>query len=1743
MYLKTLPSIFTSKFSKIFSSKLTIALFIAFFLLVNSAKSQVDLLVTTEATSDGNLKLDSIKTGKNFIFVIDYSISSLTQNGNHVVIKVNLPTNLTIPNGNTSIVYDHSQIASVTNSGGVVTATCVNPIQAGSTGQMQISMLYTNGSTPNGYQPNIITTISGTNANVTPIADTTDIKALASNSITLSKAVKNLGTSPTLYSPFTYTISYANSGGSEGNLNLYHATIVDTLPPDVSFQEATKFTNSAAPTVDSTSYPNHTIVSWNWGNSAFAGSGSANITVIYKSPTYTVTAPSNIVSNCATLNGQIPVTPFIGASPSLADAPPITGCVSSTLIDRTSKLSNPGTGVSSNIPGLCPGTVMAGSTANFKSGWTNAGNTSLDYVEVISNIDKNIDVTSVFANKVSNPVPGASVPYVLVYEYYELNDNPGVWVAVSGSPFDNRTMSSSYPVTLGAGQYITRTKIRVEPGSSNDPIGPYFTQDLTYTGDIRTTSQGPHGSGTIVQGSNNPGTCTVNVLGTNITNCYTLDAEANSAPVTHSNPSCGNTHIVGQAPVFSSLSKSSTNGTSFGPASQVDYEISAKQLGIGVAQNVTWTDVLNAKLSYIPGSAQFKLNNGTYAAIAASNVDTSGQTVTFHLDPVNSGDQIFVKFSTMIADGTPPSSITNQATLASTNSYINAGNPKTNSPTITVISAAAYTSKLGQNGCDTTHFVYYPEDAHATPQGKINYRALLKNSGNVGGNNITLIDVFPYIGDGRGSQYFANLAAPITFSDPSSIVYYDTVSNPCMPEFTPAVNPAGCKTANWNVVPPADITAVKAIKITRAATLAPLDSLVYKWPMILPVGVPTNITMYNSYTYQLSRSDNSAKLLPATPNKVGMITDCISPLGSLGNYAWVDSNRNGLQDEAVGGGINGLKIYLYKPGASNVIGGNDQVLLDSTFTGNDFNGKPGYYTFTNLNDGNYYVKFPAIDGKVFTVKNQTAKTDNNSDADRTSGYSGLVHINVAAGGLDKDNPTIDAGYISCTLNVVETKTNITCSGFGDGKISLAISGAIGTPTILWNDGQAMQNRQYMYPATYSVKVTDSVGCAKTITDTMADPPILAPISGNNNLCIDSTTNLTNSIPGGVWAIDHPAIATLSNNGHLVAKTAGTAIVTYKINNNTCGTAYFYLNVNNCNGNVGGGGGGGLESKSLGDAVAQRVYNKAKDNNNGSVDYSKLQMISPASGTISSSSTGAAQVLGGGNTSSVTLSSIMPDITKNGFVAYNSTPTDIISITNAKEVLATDFTLNQQPKAVAFATKTLGQLYDHSKPICDRLKGASLISVDKMNVGGFDFVKYTIRDQNGTVEYATSFSVGTKTGRNDFSIQSTWLMEDYVSDEVMYNFQLWAASPDLVNSMINDVLNKLKAVSSVNTLSTSTIPATYVVSGARDGVNLNLNILNQTANTGGYFILKDNATEVSNTLATRQIPFTIGANGNTTVSIPMNDLYESNISMYINGQLKDELYMNDGTWSVGFDKNTTSISNFTVNSDANRVYNADEYTLFRNVAIKGTSSDYVSIFKLMKGGAAEADITPYKTLKFTASGGYTLRVMLIKNSIANWADQYYTDIKLDDAKKDYMVSLNSLASAASKDKINANDVTTVVFAVMVNGKNSSINTTLSNVSFTKDDLTYLNNLTSKEVQLYPNPATGRTFNASFYSSQAAQLTLRVTDVNGRTILSKAVNAVKGLNVVPVELKAGTNGIHIVTVDGADAKYNSKKIVLY
>lgn len=69
---------------------------------------------------------------------------------------------------------------------------------------------------------------------------------------------------------------------------------------------------------------------------------------------------------------------------------------------------------------------------------------------------------------------------------------------------------------------------------------------------------------------------------------------------------------------------------------------------------------------------------------------------------------------------------------------------------------------------------------------------------------------------------------------------------------------------------------------------------------------------------------------------------------NLGNYVWIDDNHDGLQNELSNRGVNGVTVRLYTSSGT---------FISTTTTANDAISNPGYYTFTNLISGTYYVQF------------------------------------------------------------------------------------------------------------------------------------------------------------------------------------------------------------------------------------------------------------------------------------------------------------------------------------------------------------------------------------------------------------------------------------------------------------------------------------------------------------------------------------------------------------------------------------------------------------------------------------------------------------------------------------------------------------------------------------------------------------------------------------------------------------------
>jgi len=247
--------------------------------------------------------------------------------------------------------------------------------------------------------------------------------------------------------------------------------------------------------------------------------------------------------------------------------------------------------------------------------------------------------------------------------------------------------------------------------------------------------------------------------------------------------------------------------------------------------------------------------------------------------------------------------------------------------------------------------------------------------------------------------------------------------------------------------------------------------------------------------------------------------------GSIGNFVWQDLNKNGLQDSGEPG-LAAVQVQLY-----------DCLDLDNPVQTVTTNAN-GLYTFNNVPEGNYRVRFGTSPGF-----NPTFEDSGNDDAiDSDGGVDGwTVCFSLAAG----ENVTnIDAGFQVCDPNAPLICNNMV-------NISLDPSGsAIVTPNTLLEGDNICSNLfevdiEWMGQSIEDTLTCDQVGfmVIATVTDQTnwntctvmievndaLEPTILQPDTKFVN-CNGSTD--PDDI-GGVVAFDNCSVVTLTYSDSIV----------------------------------------------------------------------------------------------------------------------------------------------------------------------------------------------------------------------------------------------------------------------------------------------------------------------------------------------------------------------------------------------------------------------------------------------------------------------------------------------------------------------------------------------------------------------------------------------------------------------------------
>ncbi|MEM9073577.1 MAG: hypothetical protein AAGE52_34115, partial [Myxococcota bacterium] len=118
----------------------------------------------------------------------------------------------------------------------------------------------------------------------------------------------------------------------------------------------------------------------------------------------------------------------------------------------------------------------------------------------------------------------------------------------------------------------------------------------------------------------------------------------------------------------------------------------------------------------------------------------------------------------------------------------------------------------------------------------------------------------------------------------------------------------------------------------------------------------------------------------------------------------------------------------------------------------------------------------------------------------------------------------------------------------------------------------------------------------------------------------------------------------------------------------------------------------------------------------------------------------------------------------------STPADLPSLTNAANVLAYDFLDGDAVAASVLVVETEGELYEHSKALCDRAGGSTLLTVGPSN----GFLRAAFRHgEEATLDHAVEFKLYAEGDR--FRREAHWLSEQYAAPsetQAVLNVQFW-----------------------------------------------------------------------------------------------------------------------------------------------------------------------------------------------------------------------------------------------------------------------------------------------------------------------------------------------------------------------------------
>ncbi len=561
----------------------------------------------------------------------------------------------------------------------------------------------------------------------------------------------------------------------------------------------------------------------------------------------------------------------------------------------------------------------------------------------------------------------------------------------------------------------------------------------------------------------------------------------------------------------------------------------------------------------------------------------------------------------------------------------------------------------------------------------------------------------------------------------------------------------------------------------------------------------------------------------------------------------------------------------------------------------------------------------------------------------------------------------------------------------------------------------------------------------------------------------------------------------------------------------------------------GGNNGGLESNNrLSDQINKRNFNRVKSNYK--FDESNAKRVVRSSLYAKKTSK-----------SSIKIKDFIPIGIINEDYIVESSPMDLLNITNASDVYSVDYMDAGNIVASILALKTDEGVYEHTKYICDRLLGAELISVSTIEIKGKSFIKSIIKNTDNSIEYVLSFSAKRINSDKEFSIESHWNLDKYTGDKQFYNFQIWSNSIDDLLLLSTKVLDLLEIQSPIADYQLSKPPTVFVKKGKYVNGGLELEIVNTNATQEIVFDAGLRETETS---AIEYVSSIIDLEQKyiSTLKLETGNLFDIGFRIGDGKETPDDLFMSDGPWGVDDVAESTVIRNYTIDKNT-RTTNELDFPIERNVSLTAETKEYVSLYRALTPRFKPVDLSEFNSLKLRAKGTGELEIRIIKNGISNWEEQFNTSISLSESYQEYDIPMSKFTSSIASN-LTLNDVVSIVFTMKsVDGTLVTKNLSLQDLSFSKIKTLSLDEENLKELNptVAPNPMSQKA-TITFSSSKNHIANLFIYNVSGKLIKQLNFDVVVGLNEMVIDRELLTSGLYFCKIGSPFHHYDTIKLIV-